>query len=105
MTETATYEHHFITNDGPIFNMIEDERGEIFWGYGHREADEFRSEVNRWLAHMECGENCIDGGYPVDHLWARMDDENGEHFKLVDKPWLGTKEAADDAFPVTRLCI
>lgn len=102
MTEIATYEHHFVTNDGPIFNMIEDASGDIFWGYGHRDPNAFVNEVMRWLQHVgvgpEPGEPHPSGlaEQSVEHLWACMDDERGEHFKLA-----GSEDA--DAFPVTRL--
>lgn len=102
MTIGATYEHHFVTNDGPIFQMIEDERGDIFWGYGHRDAEEFTDEVNRWLIHA-CGATVPDdlfaASQPVEHLWARYEGDNpdsSDHFVLASKD-------AADAFPVTRL--
>lgn len=89
-------------------NMIEDERGDIFWGYGHREASEFTNEVNQWLI-SECGathpDDLFAASQPVEHLWARLDDKHEDRFRVVDKPWLDTKEAADDVFPVTRLLV
>lgn len=102
-TPEATYEHHFVTNDGPIFNLIEDEDGGTYWGYGHVEPQTFITEVNRWLTH--CGLYNDDLAGPdtkVDHLWARYSPDTGE-FHCVDKPWMGTKEAASDLFPVTRV--
>jgi hypothetical protein len=106
MTEIASYEHHFITNDGPTFKMIEDESGDIWWGYGHREAEEFTGEVNRWLMHA-CGVTDPDDLFPanqtVEHLWATLDDEDGEHFTLVDAPEAAF--AGPEVFPITRLMI
>lgn len=105
MTEIATYEHHFITNDGPIFNMIEDESGEIYWGYGHRDPGEFVAEVMRWLQHVgagpEPGEPHPSGlmEHGVEHLWASLEDPYGERFKLV--PACNDPEV----FPVTRLML
>lgn len=106
---TTTIESVFITRLADrTLNMIEDERGDIFWGYGHQVAAEFTDQINQYLI-WECGATDPDDLFavstPVEHLWARMDGEYNEHFKLVDKPWLGTKEAADDVFPVTRLCV
>lgn len=102
MTETTTYEHHFITNDGPIFNMIEDESGDIFWGYGHREGPEFIAEVNRWLVHTNAVSTVPDDLVPtstrVDHLWATLENPGDECFALVEDP-----DEGDDVFPVTRL--
>ena len=104
MTEMATYEHHFVTNEPPIFNMIEDESGDIFWGYGHRDGPEFIEEVNRWLVHA-CGACVPDDLFalsqPVEHLYARMDDEDGERFTLVEIN--GLPGCDNDVFPVTRL--
>jgi hypothetical protein len=106
VSDEATYEHHFVTNDGPIFNMIEDESGDIFWGYGHVPPGEFLAEVNRWAIHVGAVDSDhVMPDHKVEHLWARMDDQHGERFALVDKSWLGTKEAADDIFPVTRLML
>lgn len=107
MTEIATYEHHFVTRDKApgdrdvTFNMIEDESGDTFWGYGHQEPGEFVNEVMRWLQHVGCGP---EPGEPhpsglaeqsVEHLWASADDEHCERFSLA-----GSEDA--DAFPVTR---
>lgn len=105
----ATCGHFFVTRDGEkIFNMIEDESGDIFWGYGHISQSELIEEVNRWLIHVALvthPDDLISLNEPVEHLWARMDDEYGERFTLVNVPWLGTKEAADNLFPVTRLML
>ena len=105
---TSTYEHLFVTHDGEVFKMIEDESGDIWWGYGHRDGPEFIEEVNRWLIHA-CGVTVPDDLFAssrqVEHLWVRMDDPDGERFTVVDKPWLGSKEAANELFPVTRLMI
>ncbi len=101
------YEHIFVTHDGE-FNMIEDEWGDIWWGYGHREGPEFIEEVNRWLIHA-CGAKVPDDLFAasekVEHLWATPEDPECERFKLVAKPWLRSKEDADKVFPVTRLMI
>lgn len=98
MTEATIYEHHFITNDGPIFNMIEDDSGDVFWGYGHREPDEFTGEINRWLIHVNAAtvpDDLIPLGAKVDHLWAKYKDGNDEYFELVES-------SEPHAFPVTR---
>lgn len=105
---TPTYEHYFITLDKAVsstgrdldvrFNLIEDESGDIFWGYGHQEADEFTAEINRWWEHtgaVTAPEDLIQVGTPVEHLWAHSYDDE---FRLCDKD-------ADDAFPVTRLAL
>jgi len=101
---TETYEHYFITHSGDLtFKMIEDEWGDIWWGYGHRESREFIEEVNRWLI-AECGVTDPDDLFAlntrVEHLWARYDDLDrvGEHFTLVDHP-----DPEAGVFPVTRL--
>lgn len=95
---TDTYEHHFITNDGDIFNLIEDESGGVYWGYGHIPAAEFIAEVNRWLLHCGCDPNePAPESTPVDHLWAKYDNDDDERFLLVKNP-----APEDDAFPVTR---
>lgn len=99
----GTYEHHFVTNDGPIFNMIEDQSGDIFWGYGHRDGPDLIEEVNRWLIHVNVAtvpDDLIPLSAPVEHLWARLDDEYGERFTLTKE----LHETDDDGiFPVTRL--
>jgi hypothetical protein len=95
MTTTQdTYEHHFITNDGPIFHLIEDERGDIFWGYGHREEAEFLKEVERWLTHVGADPQ-PDSFAKVEHLHAKYQGDD-EHFALADP-------TDPDAFPVTRV--
>lgn len=105
MTETSTYEHHFVMSERDTdgnkitFVVIEDEGGDLYWGYGHVPADEFTDEVNRWLVHTNAAtvpDDLIQVGTPVQHLWAVLDDD-GERFTLVDSP-----EVAE-AFPVTRL--
>lgn len=94
-------------SDGTVvtFNMIEDEAGDIFWAHGHVPAAEFIGEINRWLTHTVDEDEVLHLDLHVDHLWAKLDDEHPERFKLVDKPWLGTKEQADSVFPVTRLLL
>lgn len=96
-TTEPTNERHFVTLDvSARFAMIEDESGDVFWGYGHRDATEFITEVNRWLEHMGVGSYALPDGTPIEHRWARLDNEHGDRFSLVD-------ESADDAFPVTRV--
>ncbi|MCV7255293.1 hypothetical protein H7J86_24320 [Mycobacterium hackensackense] len=102
----ANYEHHFITQDVDsdgnqvTFSIIEDESGDTFWGYGHRDAGEFIEEINRWAVHA--GEIDPDMAIPndhrVDHLYAYNHD--GVHFKLVSPT---DSLIPEDAFPVTRL--
>lgn len=62
--------------------------------------------MNEWLI-SECGATDPDDLFaksqPVEHLWARMNGDDPERFTVVSNPWLGTKEAADGLFPVTRL--
>jgi hypothetical protein len=106
---TRTIESVFVTQLGDMtLNMIEDERGDIFWGYGHREGPEFIDEVNRYLIH-ECGVTVPDDLFaastPVEHLWAKFDadDEYLEHFTLVNDYGNDTLKRAADVFPVTRL--
>jgi alkyl hydroperoxide reductase subunit AhpC len=82
------------------FNMIEDESGDVFWGYGHREADEFTAEVNRWFVY--CGivtdpDDLIQVSTPVEHLHVRWNDEYRDRFTIM--------ENVNDAFPVTRLML
>lgn len=82
------------------FNMIEDEDGETYWGYGHQDADEFTAEINRWSVH--CGaitdpDDLIQVGTPVEHRYAKMTNE--ERFMLVE-PGI-----TPDIFPVTRLML
>lgn len=97
---TQTIEDRFVTQDiDKTFNMIEDENGEVFWGYGHRDGPEFIEEVNRWLIHA-CGvidpDDLFASSQQVEHLWARFNDD--ERFDLVDP--IGT---GPDVFQVTRL--
>jgi hypothetical protein len=109
MTATeATYEHHFVMADKDAdgnkitFGVIEDESGDIYWGYGHVLPDEFTAEVNRWFVHtgsVTDPDDLVQVGTPVEHLWATLDDEHGERFTLVDP-----QEIAE-AFPVTRLML
>lgn len=101
---TSTVDHRFVTQDiDKTFNMIEDEGGDLFWGYGHREGPEFTNEVNRWLIHA-CGITHPDDLFPasqsVEHLWARF--INDERFELV-RP--ADVESVPQAFPVTRLVV
>ncbi len=100
MTE-PTYEHHFVTNDGQTFNMIEDEWGDTFWGYGHRDGPEFIGEVNRWLIHVNAvvPDDLIPLNERVEHRWAVLDKPDDEHFTLVPA------DSDPDVFPVTRLCL
>lgn len=85
------------------FNMIEDESGDIWWGYGHQNAAEFTDEVNRWLI-CECGVTCPDDLFaatqPVEHLWARMNGDDDERFTLAEPTM---RESDANLFPVTRL--
>jgi hypothetical protein len=97
--------NRFITQDRTpdgttvIFNMIEDEDGDTYWSYGHRDIYDFIDEVNCWLDH--CGIHDFDRRinpveHDVTHHWARMDHDNDERFTLVTGPQPG-------AFPITRL--
>lgn len=100
---TDTFEQTFITRDiDTTFNMIEDESGDVFWGYGHREGPEFIEEVNRWLIHA-CGvidpDDLFALSQPVEHFWAAMEEPDGERFKLVPA------DSDPNVFPVTRLMI
>lgn len=88
---------NFVIKDGDqTFYVLEDEDGDVWWGYGHWEPSRFTHEVNRWLIHT-CGITDPDDLFPVstkvDHLWAAFHDE--EHFRLV--------EPGSNAFPVTRV--
>lgn len=115
MTATQdTYEHHFITHDkaptpaGDIdvtFNLIEDERGDIYWGYGHVAQSDFVVEVNRWLEHVGCDGGEIPDTTPVDHLWAKYENDGDERFELVKDYGSEVLKKAADVFPVTRLWI
>lgn len=110
-SSAADYAALFITGersaDGTVttFSIIEDESGDIFWAHGHVPAAEFIGEINRWLTHTLDEDEVLRLDLPIDHLWAKLDDEHSERFTLVDKPWLGTKEQADQVFPVTRLLL
>lgn len=100
---TQTVEHLFMTRDvNRTFNMIEDEDGDVFWGFGHREAPEFTNEVNQWLI-SECGvtdpDDLFAASQPVEHLWAYMDGDS-HRFKLAKEP-----DPELNTFPVTRLMI
>lgn len=100
----SVVEDSFITRDiDKTFNMIEDESGDLFWGYGHRDGPEFIEEVNRWLIHA-CGATVPDDLFPsserVEHLWAKFDDQYREHFTLVEPT---CTEADAHIFAVTRL--
>lgn len=96
----ATYEHHFVTNDGAIFNLIEGEDGGTYWGYDHVKPETFIAEVNKWLTH--CGIEDDDLAPPttkVEHLWARANGETGD-FELRE-PTMTESDA--ELFPVTRV--
>ncbi|TQK29410.1 hypothetical protein FBY28_2413 [Arthrobacter sp. SLBN-53] len=101
----------FVTHDqnadgtAITFAIVEDESGDVFWAHGHVPATEFIGEINRWLTHTLDEDEVLRLDLPIDHLWAKFDDEHRDRFKLVDKPWLGTKEQADQVFPVTRLLL
>lgn len=101
-----TIESMFVTRDiDQTFNMIEDEQGDVWWGYGHRDGPEFTEEVNRWLIHA-CGvthpDDLFAASQPVEHLWARFVVGDDERFELVREADAGSVE---NAFPVTRLAI
>jgi hypothetical protein len=102
MPQTA--EEFFVTRVyDDTFDIIEDEQGDVWWGYGHQDAEKFTDEVNRWLIR-ECGITDPDDLFPrsqaVEHLWAQFDpgDDNPERFKLVTYP-----DPEAGVFPVTRL--
>lgn len=82
------------------FNLIEDEDGSTWWGYGHVDPDEFIAELNRWLDHtMGEAEPDFELDTRVDHLWARFTDEHLERFVIIDP----TGPDGDAGFfPVTR---
>lgn len=89
----------FITKDGATFRMIEDEWGDLFWGYGHREAAEFVGEVNSWLRHVGIFEDeLIPADHCIDHLWVKFDEGRDGYFTVVE-PHSFT------SFPVTRLML
>jgi hypothetical protein len=96
----------FVTKDIDLtFNMIEDERGDVFWGYGHRDGPEFIEEVNRWLHHVSYNgasdpDDLFAASQPVEHLWARM--VTDERFEMV-RP--ADVDSVPQAFPVTKLVI
>lgn len=89
---------NFVITDGDqTFHVLEDEFGDIWWGYGHWEPGKFIDEVNHWLIHehhVTDPDDLFPLSHRVEHLWATYEDE--EHFRLVDK-------AESQAFPVTRL--
>ncbi len=86
-------------------NMIEDEQGDIWWGFGHREASEFTNEVNQWLI-SECGvtdpDDLFAASEPVEHLWARMSEKYDDRFTVCEPTG---RESDAGLFPVTRLMI
>ncbi|WP_100514100.1 hypothetical protein [Mycobacteroides abscessus] len=71
------------------FNMIEDESGSIFWGYGHLEAHVFVAEVNRWMRHVGVDDD------ELPNLWARR---VADDFKLTDN-----KNESDDNTTVFQI--
>lgn len=84
-----------------IFTVIEDESGDTFWSYGHVSQEVFVAELNRWLTHTGCGENCIDDGYLVQHLWAIPDyPDHEDRFTVA-----GITAETQGAFPVSRLML
>ena len=105
----TTYERHFITHDGgKTFKMVEDECGDVFWGYGHREGPEFIEEVNRWLiygCYVTHPDDLIALNERVEYLWAKYDDEYCEHFTVVRDYGSDVLKKAADVFPVTRLLL
>lgn len=101
MTVNTAHAGLFITNEGDGFAMIEDEAGDIWWGFGHRLPEEFTAEVNRWLVHTNAAtvpEDLFPVSQAVEHLWVRLDDPDRERFTVVN-------ESTDAAFPVTRLMV
>jgi hypothetical protein len=101
---TQAIEDRFITRLGDrTLNMIEDENGDVFWGYDHQDAPEFIDQVNQYLI-WECGvtdpDDLFAASQPVEHLWAKFDDEHGEHFTLREPVM---RESDAELFPVTRL--
>lgn len=103
---TQTIEDRFITRLADrTLTMIEDEGGDTFWGYGHQDAPEFADQVNQYLI-WECGatdpDDLFAASQPIEHLWAKFDDPDGERFTLTTD----LHEDDDDGiFPVTRLVI
>lgn len=97
VTHDSTYE-----GDPVSFDMIEDEDGATFWGYGHRDQLSFLGEVNRWLRH--CGVDAdelvgdVDAG-SVTHHHALLADDSDERFSIFDNDQDG------HSFPVTRLVL
>lgn len=87
------------------FNMIEDESGDVFWGYGHIDPATFIGEVNRWLIHIGADpEHVFSTGEDVgsvERLWAKYENEDDERFKLVTARDL---KVGETMFAVTRLC-
>ena len=115
-TAEPTYEHHFKTLDkrpGPngdvdvTFDLIEDESGDVWWGYGHVDPGDFIDEVNRWLEH--CGltgdDFFVRADHRVDHLWARYVCDDHERFELVKDYGNDLLKKHADVFPVTRLWV
>jgi hypothetical protein len=105
-TMTKAVEELFVTRVyDDTFNMIEDESGDIWWGYGHQNDAEFTDEVNRWLIR-ECGvthpDDLFAANKPVEHLWARMNGDDDERFTLAEPVM---RQCDADLFPVTRLMI
>lgn len=109
MTE-PTYGHYFATQDRdadgkPVFfNVIEDEDGDIWYGYGHVPPAEFVAEVNRWLEH--CGVFEDEWTPPVEadsvqHIHAY--DHDGERFMIATPTHLAPPGA--ETFPITRLWV
>lgn len=103
---TDTWAGSFVTTDHDedgntiTFDMIEDESGDIFWGYGHIPAAQFIPEVNRWLDHVGIDSlDPADMNY-VEHVWARFKEDNDERFDIIEEL---PKDAGDGFFPVTRL--
>jgi len=106
-------EDNFVTLDQDkdgnrvTFNLIEDESGDTYWGYGHVDPRTFIAELNRWIVHtLGEGEEIwsdpdelAKAGTSVDHLWARYR-EDGEVFELVE-PTMTEADASN--FPVTRV--
>lgn len=103
------YEKYFITQDKTRdghdieFRMIEDEGGDIFWGYGHREGPEFVEEVNRWLIHVNAAtvpDDLFALNTRVEHLYVTPVNPEFERFRRVEA------DSGDAVVvPVTRLMI
>lgn len=96
---------HDKTADGePVrFEVIEDEAGDTWWGYGHVPGEQFITEVNRWLEHtMGHDGEAFRLDWHVDHLYARQLSHDAERFTLEEPT--GTEHDAH-LFPVTRLWV